>query len=206
VLRAGSALGGRGGNDDDVPAEFQHMTGQLSIAKSLPAIKQFIADGGTVITMGSSSALGFEMGLPIQNHLLVRTPGQPDRPLTGEEFYIPGSVLQVAVDSTQAGAAGFGSTLDVFFNNSPVFRLEPDAASKGVKPLAWFDSTTPLRSGWAWGQNYLQGGAAAVEADIGKGKLYLFGPEITFRGETHGTFKFLFNGIYAPSNTPAVVP
>ena len=32
---------------------------------------------------------------------------------------------------------------------------------------------------------------------MGKGKLYLFGPEITFRAQPHGTFKFLFNGIYA---------
>ena len=27
--------------------------------------------------------------------------------------------------------------------------------------------------------------------------LYLFGPEITFRATPAGTFKFLFNGIYA---------
>jgi hypothetical protein len=26
----------------------------------------------------------------------------------------------------------------------------------------------------------------------------MFGPEIVFRGQPHGTFKFLFNGIYAP--------
>ena len=54
--------------------------------------------------------------------------------------------------------------VDVFFDNSPVFRLEPDAAVKGVRPVAWFDSATPLRSGWAWGQNYLEGGVAVVEA------------------------------------------
>jgi hypothetical protein len=26
--------------------------------------------------------------------------------------------------------------------------------------------------------------------------LYAFGPEITFRGQAHGTFKMLFNGLY----------
>jgi len=31
---------------------------------------------------------------------------------------------------------------------------------------------------------------------VGKGQLFLFGPELTFRGQPHGTFKFLFNGIY----------
>ena len=35
-----------------------------------------------------------------------------------------------------------------------------------------------------------------AEAHVGKGKLFLFGPEITFRAQPHGTFKFLFNGIY----------
>ena len=97
--------------------------------------------------------------------------------------------------------------LDVFFDNSPVFRLKPDAALKGTKAVAWFDTPTPLRSGWAWGQNYLEGGAAMLEANYGKGKLYMFGPEITFRGQPHGTFKLLFNGIYAPTNVTApVVP
>jgi hypothetical protein len=26
--------------------------------------------------------------------------------------------------------------------------------------------------------------------------MFLFGPEITFRAQPHGTFKFLFNGLY----------
>jgi hypothetical protein len=69
---------------------------------------------------------------------------------------------------------------------------------RGVKTVAWFASKEPLRSGWAWGQHYLEGGAAAIEAALGKGKVLLFGPEITFRAQPHGTFKFLFNGIYRP--------
>jgi hypothetical protein len=35
-----------------------------------------------------------------------------------------------------------------------------------------------------------------LEASIGSGRLYLFAPEITFRAQPHGTFKFLFNGIH----------
>jgi hypothetical protein len=31
---------------------------------------------------------------------------------------------------------------------------------------------------------------------VGRGTLVLLGPEVTFRGQPHGTFKFLFNGIY----------
>ena len=89
-----------------------------------------------------------------------------------------------------------GESADVFFDNSPVFRLRPDAALKGLRPVAWFDSKKPLRSGWAWGEAYLEQGTAIVDATVGKGKLVLFGPEIVFRAQPHGTFKFLFNGIY----------
>jgi hypothetical protein len=37
---------------------------------------------------------------------------------------------------------------------------------------------------------------AAAEAPVGKGTLYLYGPEITFRSQPHGTFKLLFNALY----------
>ena len=90
----------------------------------------------------------------------------------------------------------------MFFDNSPVFQLEPRAALQGIRPVAWFDSAAPLRSGWAYGQGYLQGGAAVVDAPVGKGRLVLFGPEITFRAQPHGTFKFLFNGIYLAARAP----
>jgi hypothetical protein len=92
---------------------------------------------------------------------------------------------------------------DVMFDDSPVFRLGPDAAQKGVRRVAWFDSAAPLRSGWGWGQQALEGGTAMAEADVGRGKLYLFGPEITFRAQPHGTFRFLFNAIYEASAEPA---
>jgi hypothetical protein len=96
-----------------------------------------------------------------------------------------------------------GKEVDFFFNNSPVFQLGPDAALQGVRPVAWFDSPAPLRSGWAWGQERLEAGVIVVSAEVGNGHLYLFGPEITFRAQPHGTFKFLFNGL-ALSNAEEV--
>jgi hypothetical protein len=44
---------------------------------------------------------------------------------------------------------------------------------------------------------------AVVDASVGKGSLFLFGPEITFRAQPHGTFKFLFNGIYLAARNGA---
>ena len=30
----------------------------------------------------------------------------------------------------------------------PVFTLPSDAAARGITPIAWFDTATPLRTGW----------------------------------------------------------
>jgi hypothetical protein len=87
--------------------------------------------------------------------------------------------------------------VDFFFENDPAFRLKADSQTKGVKPIAWFDSDKPLRSGWGWGQGYLKDSVAILDVQVGKGKLFMYAPEITYRGQPHGTFKFLFNGIYS---------
>jgi hypothetical protein len=84
----------------------------------------------------------------------------------------------------------------VYFDHSEAFRLEAAAVLKGVKPVAWFDSPTPLRSGWAWGQQYLDGAIEVIEAQVGKGHVVLFAPEVTWRAQPHATFKMFFNGIY----------
>jgi hypothetical protein len=96
--------------------------------------------------------------------------------------------------------------VDIFYDNSPAFRLIPNQTLKDTHPVAWFASPEPLRSGWAWGQNYLNGAAEAVSAKVGEGEVYLFAPEITFRGQPHGTFKFLFNAIDLAGATSAVLP
>jgi hypothetical protein len=181
---------------EEVPEEFRGWLGNVTAAKTVPQLKAFIEAGGTVLTIGGSTNLGYLLNLPIANALVEKTGAGDERPLSRDKYYIPGSVLQVSVDTSNPLAYGMPEKVDVFFDNSPVFRLKPEAALKGVKPVAWFDSDKPLRSGWAWGQKYLQDGVAVVEANVGKGKLFMFGPEITFRAQPHGTFKFLFNGIY----------
>ena len=195
----GGGRGGRGGGGApaNIPAEFQNQIGSVTVDRTVPQLKRFMEEGGTVITIGSSTNLAQHLGLPIADYMVERAPNGTERPLPREKFYVPGSVLRVAVDNSQPVTAGLPKQVDVFFDDSPVFRLEPDAATRGVKPLAWFDTSTPLRSGWAWGQNYLQGGTAMVQADIGTGKLYMFGPEVLFRGQPAGTFKLLFNGIFS---------
>lgn len=193
----GPGPGGFGGPPPaNLPEEFRDRVGNVTLEKTVPQLRQFLQEGGTIVAIGGSSSLARHLGLPLQDHLVERQPDGSERHLGSEKYYVPGSVLRVAVDVNHPLAWGLGESVDVFFDNSPVFRLAPDAALRGVRPVAWFDSAAPLRSGWAWGQAYLEGGSAVVDAPVGKGRLFVFGPEITFRGQPHGTFKFLFNAIY----------
>ncbi|GAB4456154.1 MAG: M14 family metallopeptidase [Armatimonadaceae bacterium] len=190
--------GGDSGTDDaDVPAEYRSWLGRVSVAKTVPQLKTFLEQGGTIITIGTSTRLAEHLNLPVQNHLTRMGADGEARALERDEFFVPGSVLQVATDPTHPLAHGIPAQVDVFFDNSPVFRLEPEALTTGnIRPIAWFDSAQPLRSGWAWGQGYLKEGIVAAEARVGRGHLFLLGPEVANRAQPHGTFKFLFNGIY----------
>ena len=193
---------GGGGATDNIPAEFRHMTGNITPDRTVPRLREFAEAGGTIITIGSSTSLAQHFGLPVTDALVETVDGR-ERPLPRAKYYVPGSVLQVRLDNTLALAHGYDTTADVFFDNSPVFRITQPGGP--VRPVAWFDTATPLRSGWAWGEHYLKDGVVMAEADVGKGKLYLLGPEVLFRSQPHGTFRFVFNGIYAPLGTVARV-
>jgi hypothetical protein len=190
----GGGGGGFGGGQASVPDEFKAQSGSITLAKTGPQLRKFVEDGGTLIGIGRSASFGTWLGLPMTSALVETTPNGTRR-LPNDKFYIPGSILQAAVDTSAPVAYGLPEKLDIFYNNDPAFRLLPDAALKNTRPVAWFGSGTLLRSGWAWGESYLNGTTAVVEATLGKGKLFLFGPEITFSGQPHGTFKFLFNAL-----------
>jgi hypothetical protein len=156
---------------------------------TVPRILDFARGGGAVIAVGSSASLAEHAGLPVSNHLM-----KDGRPLSREEYFAPGSILDMKVDHLSPLTHGLGERANVLFSNSPTFSIQ--AGAEGVTRIGWFDSAEPLKSGWAWGEAFLKDGVAAFEADYGQGKLLIFGPEITFRSQPHGTFPFLFNGIY----------
>ena len=204
-LRDGAAGGGGGFGGqppaDSIPAEFRGSLGRVTVSKTVPELKKFAENGGTILAIGSSTALSDHLGLPVMNALVERLPDGTPRDLPREKFYIPGSILEARIDNTQPIAYGMGAHAMVFYDESPAFRLRPDAMMKNVKPVAWYDTQTPLRSGWAWGQQYLNEAVSIVEAPLGKGHVVLFGNEVNWRGQPHGTFKLLFNGIYYGSAT-----
>ncbi len=196
---------GRLPTDEEIPAQYRSWTGVLTLDKSIPSLKKFVQDGGTIVTMGSSSHLAFDFGAPVSNALEAITPDGKTRQLTNEEFYIPGSLLTVNVDPKLETAWGMADSAEIYYDSNalvadisaPVFRLAPDALAKGVKPIAWFTSKPQLKSGWAMGSIYLNDGIAGAVIPMGSGKLYVYSAEVTFRNQSQGTFKLLFNDLYA---------
>lgn len=183
-------------DEKSIPEEYRGRSGSITADKTLPQLKAFLEAGGTIVTIGSSTALARHLGIPLRSALTEM--GEDGRPksLGAERFFVPGSLLRVRLDGNNPLTAGMPDHIDVVFRKSPAFRLGPEAVLQGVRPVAWFDSDSPLRSGWAWGQAYLNDAVAVAEAPVGQGTLLLCGPEITLRAQSHGTFKLLFNGIY----------
>jgi hypothetical protein len=190
-----------GGLPDNIPDEYKNRIENVTVAKTVPQLMKFVEAGGTLLTIGSSTSIGYHAKLPILDSLTEKGEDGSEKPLPRRKYYVPASILLAQVDTAHPLTYGVPNQVHVFFDNSPVFRIQPESSREGVRRVAWYNKS-PLRSGWAWGEEYLENGIAIIDADVGKGKLVLFGPEITFRAQPHRTFKFLFNGIYYGHTIP----
>jgi hypothetical protein len=201
----GGGFGGPAPDPETIPEEYRRRMGRISDETTMPQLKRFVESGGSIVTIGSSTSIAEVFGLPVKNYLVEKGPDGRDRALPGEKFYIPGSLLRARIDNTNPLAYGMPDSVDVFYDNSPVFRMEPSAALKKTNAVGWFQGPEVLDSGWAWGQQYLDGGTAIAEASVGEGKVVLLGPEVNFRDQPHGTYKLLFNGLYYGSAKAAAL-
>ncbi|MBN9122381.1 MAG: peptidase [Planctomycetes bacterium] len=178
-----------------LPADYRGRRGSITAAKTVPQLKKFVEEGGTVLTIGTSTALANALGLSVGNHLVAKDADGNLKPLGRDMFYVPPSVLRAKVDPTHPLAWGLADEVDVMFANSPTFRLPEIGGKSNLTRVAWFAGKSPLRSGWAFGQEYLDGGAAVVDAKVGKARVVLYGPQVLYRAQPHATFKLVFNAI-----------
>jgi hypothetical protein len=177
---------------EDTPEDLKATTGTLSDAKTLPALADFLRNGGSVVAIGGSARLAELFHAPL-THALSRTENGEARALDTKAFFIPGSILRAQVDNHQPLAYGLPAEIDIFFNRSPSFT--PAAGQGSATPISWFQGRDLLRSGWAVGQEQLAGTIAVADINVGRGKLFVMGPEVVQRAQSYGTFKFLFNAL-----------
>ncbi|MFT3978102.1 MAG: M14 family metallopeptidase [Sphingomonas bacterium] len=202
----GTATGPRGGafktgysgaqpKPEDIPADYRGWLGKVTADKTAPQVAAFAKAGGTVITVGGANYLASLIAPSIQPALVRKKADGSLAALDTRDFYIPGALVEAKVDPAKPLAFGMTPTVDMFFDKNQPFTLGAGATS-----VAWFDSATPLRSGWAVGQDKLKGTVAIADTDIGRGKLFALGTEVTQRAQPYATFKLLFNGIlYGPA-------
>jgi hypothetical protein len=199
----GGRGGGRGGNagppaaNDDRPRPFQPVAekytkrqGQIT-AEGQAAIKEFVEKGGSVIVIGNAANSAISMfNLPLTNQLVRADGGN----LPSTDYFVPGSILRVSVDPKNPLAHGYGNETDIFYANDPVWKVTGTGSDLHI--VSWFNSPEPLRSGWAWGQKVLDKGVEMAEARVGQGRVFVFGNQLLFRSQPHGSFKFFFNALY----------
>ncbi|MCH7872854.1 MAG: peptidase, partial [Planctomycetes bacterium] len=115
----GGRRGGGGGAPQNIPEPWASRRGSLSVETSLPLIKSFIEGGGTVVTIGSATRLATQLELPVTSALL----DEDGEPLGRADFFVPGSILRVKLDTSHPLAMGMDSETDVIFSSSPVFNI-----------------------------------------------------------------------------------
>ncbi|WP_226637034.1 M14 metallopeptidase family protein [Novosphingobium profundi] len=183
---------------ETIPAEYRSQLGLVSEEKTAPALAAFAKEGGTIIAIGNAARLATMLKAPLVPALAKEEDGEL-KGLTTSEFFIPGALVEARVDPSQPLAYGITPTVDMFFDRSQSFTFTGGGSQ--ARKVSWYESPTPLKSGWAMGQEKLQGTTAIADVDLGKGKLFVMGPEVTQRAQPYPTFKFLFNGIlYGPSS------
>jgi hypothetical protein len=170
---------------ETAPAEFTGGIGEGGVSN----LRRFVEEGGTLVCWDDSTELPLKhFNLPVRNVLDGLRPA---------DFYCPGSVLRVEVETSHPLARGYGAQADAYFVNSAAFEVTDTSRALVVARYAGKEEV--LRSGWLLGADKLAGRAALVEATLGRGRVILFGFRPQHRGQTWGTFPFIFNAIESSS-------
>ena len=171
-----------------MPAELTGGLGQ----EGVKALRNFVEEGGTLVCLNRASEFAIDQfKLPLRNVVagLART-----------QFYVPGSILRLELDTTHPIAKGMPKESIAWAEESPVFEITNDPNSSvpatNVKIIGWYPSNKdPLLSGWLLGGERIKGKAALVEVTMGKGRIILFGFRPQYRGQSLATYPLLFNSL-----------
>jgi hypothetical protein len=166
-----------------VPGQYAGGIGETGAQ----ALRDFVTAGGTLVALGNASLFAIdEFSLPVANVLAG---------LRQDQFFCSGSLLRTEIkEPNHPVVAGLPLTPAVMFERNPVFETRP--AFRGKVLADYPKDRNPLLSGFLLGADRIQGKAAALDANYGQGHVILLGFRPQWRGQSHGTYKFLFNALY----------
>lgn len=152
--------------------------------KGVENLKKFVENGGKLICFDDSCELVIKrFDLPVKNVLSG---------LKRSEFYNPGSVVKLEVDTKSALAKGLRQETAAYFTNSSAYEI---ADASKVKSIANYAVKDSLLSGWTLGEKFMNGKTALAETAYGKGRIILFAFRPQHRGQSWATFPFIFNAL-----------
>jgi hypothetical protein len=164
--------------------EYRGGIGETGLDK----LKQFVAEGGTLVTMGNACDLAIErLPIPVRNL---------KKGLTRDQHFAPGAILKLEVDTQHPIGYGMAPETFGFYINSPFFSIVEGFASQKTSVVARYPNTGVVASGWLKGEDMMAGRAAVVSIDMNPGRVVLFGLRPQHRAQTHATFPMLFNALY----------
>ncbi len=170
-----------GRSHTSVPPEFAGGIGE----EGARHVADFVRAGGVLVALDASSTFAISwLNLPVRNGL-----ASGSGTAGGSRFYASGSIFGVSLEPGGSLTSGLADSAHVYFARSVVTEAAAPARVVGRYLPA------PLRSGYALNQEQLAGKAALVDAPVGEGRAILFGFRPQHRGQTHGTFKLLFNAV-----------
>src|SRR3954467_12876689 len=173
-----------GASGQNVRPEYKGGIGDEGVS----ALKEFIAQGGTLVTLGAASDLAIErFGVPLKNLKAG---------LTRDQHFAPGTILKIEVDTAHPLAMGMPAETTGFYNNSPFFSVGEGFSTQKLSVIARYPNTDVVASGWLKGEDLMAGRAAVVSVDTTPGRIVLFGLRPQHRAQTHATFPLLFNALY----------
>jgi len=178
-------------------SNLQSRSTRLTGEKSLPAIRAFVEQGGTLIALGGEvEKVIRHFGLPVKvgTHVPDAEAEGGERRTRREEYYVPGSLLAIEVDTTHPIARGASRELAAMVDGDSTV-LEVTDRDARIDVVARYRGVDTLVSGWAIGQEFLVGKAAALCAHVGQGRVVLFGADFTYRGQPLGTMRLFFQAI-----------
>ncbi len=182
--------GEKGRYGDPYPPEYTGGLGELG----LDELKAFTRAGGTLIVIDRATAAFIEhFALPVR---------LPLRGVSESDFYCPGSLLRVVMDSTHPLGWGLARETAVLFMHSLVF----EATDPSATVVARYPHADPNLSGWILGAEKIEGKGALVDVAFGEGRVVLVGFRPYFRAQTRGTYRVLFNAIARAGCEEAQIP
>ena len=200
----GAGGGGRGGAPDaqNIPAEYRDQLGAITAGRPLPQLKKFLEDGGTIVAVGRSDGARPPAGAADREPSRRAECRRRVRPWPRRSTTCPDRCCRWRSTAAIRSPPGSPITWMCSSTTAPSTTWGRRRASRASGRSRGSTRRHRCEAGGPTGRAISNGGVVAVDAPVGKGRLFLFAPEITFRGQPHGTFKFLFNGIYLAGQSP----